>query len=86
MTHYTVQQLTNDMMHLLSKHISYGLLRSQAKYKEFKPTYKKYLTKHVRSRFIKINASEWDIALFLPVERFEKASKSKVWGESRNAI
>ena len=66
--------------------ISYGLLRSAAKYKEFKPTYKKYLTKHVRSRFIKINASEWDIALFLPVERFEKASKSKVWGESRRAI
>ena len=32
--------------------ISYGLLRSAAKYKEFKPTYKKYLTKHVRSRSV----------------------------------
>ena len=66
--------------------LSYGLLRSATKYKEFKPTYKKYLNKNVRSRFIKINASEWDIALFLPVERFEKASKTKVWGESRRAI
>jgi len=66
--------------------LSYGLLRSASKYKEFKPTYKKYLSKNVRSRFIEINASEWDIALFLPVERFEKASKSKVWGDSRRAI
>ena len=66
--------------------LNYNVLRAATKYKEFKPTYKKYLSKNVRSRFIEINASEWDIALFLPVERFEKASKSKVWGESRRAI
>ena len=66
--------------------LNYNVLKAATKYKEFKPTYKKYLTSQVRSRFIEINASEWDIALFLPVERFEKASKNTVWRDSRNAV
>ena len=66
--------------------LSYRLLNSASKYRYFKPTFKKYLNKHVRSRFVEINPSEWDIALFLPVERFEKASKSQVWADSRNMI
>ena len=66
--------------------LSYQLLNSASKYRYFKPTFKKYLNKHVRSRFVEINPSEWDIALFLPVERFEKASKSTVWKDSRNMI
>ena len=66
--------------------MSYQLLNSASKYRYFKPTFKKYLNNHVRSRFVKIEASEWDIALFLPVERFEKASKSQVWKDSRNMI
>jgi hypothetical protein len=66
--------------------LSYRLLDSASKYRYFKPTFKKYLNSNVRSRFIEINPSEWDIALFLPVERFEKASKSQVWKDSRNMI
>lgn len=31
---------------------------------------KRYLFSHVRSRFIKIDANEWEIAIFLPVENF----------------
>ena len=66
--------------------LSYDLLKGASKYRFFKPTFKKYLNSNVRSRFIEINASEWDIALFLPVERFEKASKSTVWSDSRKMI
>ncbi len=66
--------------------ISHQLLSSATKYKWFKPTYKKYLTAHVRSRFIEIAPTEWDIALFLPVESFEKSRKTSVWSASRNAI
>jgi len=66
--------------------LSYDLLKGASKYRFFKPTFKKYLNSNVRSRFVEINASEWDIALFLPVERFEKASKSTVWADSRKMI
>jgi hypothetical protein len=30
--------------------------------------------------------SEWDIALFLPTERFVGASKTSVWADSRRKI
>jgi len=66
--------------------LSYDLLNGASKYRYFKPTFKKYLNAHVRSRFVKIDSTEWDIALFLPVERFEKARKTTVWADSRKMI
>jgi len=66
--------------------ISYDLLKGASKYRYFKPTFKHYLNDHVNSRFIKVDSSEWDIALFLPTERFEKASKSRVFADSRKMI
>lgn len=63
--------------------LSYEVLKGASKFKLFKPTFKRYLSGHVRSRFIEISSSEWDIALFLPLERFAKASKSSVWADSR---
>jgi hypothetical protein len=32
---------------------------------------------------VRINADEWEIAIFLPVERFQKQKKSVVWNDSR---
>jgi hypothetical protein len=63
--------------------LSYEVLKGASKYKLFKPTFKRYLSGHVRSRFVEISSSEWDIALFLPLESFAKASKSSVWADSR---
>lgn len=65
---------------------SYQILSSASKFKEFKPTIKHYLTQHVRSRLIKVNPSEWDIALFLNIAKFEKASQTEVWKDSRKII
>jgi hypothetical protein len=66
--------------------ISYDTLKSAARFRYFKPTFKKYLNEHVRSQFIEIKSVEWDIALFLPTERFEKASKSRVFADSRKML
>lgn len=66
--------------------LSYQVLKSSSKYKWFKPTFKHYLTQHVRSRFIKIEAVEWDVALWLPTARFEKANRQKVYTDSRRII
>lgn len=64
--------------------ISYSILKSATKYKYFEPTVHRYLNTHVKSRFIEIDSSEWDIALFLPVEQFKKKAKDKVWRDSKN--
>lgn len=61
----------------------YDLLKGAAKYKEFKPCFKHYLAKHVRSQFSRVAMTEWEIAIFLPVEQFTKSSKRAVWQDSR---
>ena len=63
--------------------LSYSILNGATKYKAFRPTFKRYLSNHVRSRFIEITSSEWDIALMMPLQKFAKASSSKVWADSR---
>lgn len=65
---------------------SYKLLNSAARYKYFKPCVKRYLFSHVTTRFLYIPSNEWDIALFLPLERFEKQSTSSVYKDSRYKI
>jgi hypothetical protein len=66
--------------------ITYDLLSSAATNKYIKPCVKRYLSNHVRSKFIYVIPKEWDIALFLPVENFAKASNRKVWADSRKII
>lgn len=66
--------------------MSYSVLKGAEKFKLFKPTYKRYLTSQVRSRFVQIEPAEWDIALFLQTEQFIGASKTKVWADSKKII
>ena len=66
--------------------ISYKILDGAARYKEFRPCVKRYLNSQVQSKFMYVFPSEWDIALFLPTERFVGASKSSVWADSRRKI
>lgn len=66
--------------------LSYALLASVAKFPEVRPCVKRYLSSHVRSQFVRVHPSEWEIALFLPVEMFQKQSADYVWAESRRKI
>lgn len=66
--------------------LSYGVLKGAEKFRFFQPTFKRYLNSQVRSRFVQIEPSEWDIALFLQSEQFVGASKTKVWADSRKII
>jgi hypothetical protein len=63
--------------------ITYSYLSNAARIYESTPCLKKYLFPHIKSKFLEITSDEWDIAALLPVERFEKATKSKVFSESR---
>lgn len=66
--------------------ISYGTLKSAAKYDAFKPAFKHHLFSQIRSKLIYIHPSEWDICLFLPTASFQKASQSKVWADSKRML
>jgi hypothetical protein len=66
--------------------LSYELLNRAGKFRYFKPCFKHYLTKHVKSQFALVEAPEWEIATFLPTAQWEKASSSKVYNDSRKMI
>lgn len=63
--------------------LSYEILNGSRKYKYFRPCIHRYLTEQVESRFIKVPVKEWDIALFLPTQRFVGEKSRKIWAESR---
>ena len=63
--------------------VSYQILNGAAKYKYFKPCLKQYLWNHINSKFINVEPKNWDSALMLPTERFQKATKDKVWRDSK---
>ncbi len=62
--------------------LTYNMLKGFTKIKRARPTVHRYLNSKVNSKFVLVNADEWEVALFLPVERFKKASKKKVWAHS----
>tara|TARA_R110000764_G_C10864023_1_gene366962 strand:- start:60 stop:656 length:597 start_codon:yes stop_codon:yes gene_type:complete len=66
--------------------INYNILSKASRFPAFQPCVKRYLTSQVQSRFMFVYPSEWDIALFLPTERFVGASKSTVWSQSKQKI
>ena len=60
--------------------LSYNTLK---RYGRAVPCVKRYLGSHVVSQTVRIDADEWEIAIFLPVERFQKESSAIVWKDSR---
>jgi len=61
---------------------TYQMLQQAANYPEIAPCVKRYIPGRVSSRFIVVDSADWHISVFLPVERFQKARKEKVWRES----
>ena len=54
-----------------------------SKIREIAPTIKRYRFDHIDKKVIQIEEDEKEMAIFLPLERFRKSSKSKVWSDSK---
>jgi hypothetical protein len=66
--------------------INYQILTKYSSLSYFKPCVKRYLYGHVRSKFMYIEPEEWPIAIFLPLQKFQKASAGKVYADSRKSL
>ena len=62
------------------------ILAGTSELEYYKPCIKHYLTEHVKSKFAEVKAPEWEIATFLPTAQFEKATKQKIYADSRKKI
>ena len=77
------QVLNNDKYDKTTKlQINYQILKNTGQYKYFKPCLHMYLFSHVRSPFQYIEPKFWDYVALLPLERFKKASRERIWMES----
>tara|TARA_R110000787_G_scaffold28773_14_gene78405 strand:+ start:361 stop:1041 length:681 start_codon:yes stop_codon:yes gene_type:complete len=56
-----------------------------ARIPEVKPAVKKYLINRVKMA-VQVPADEWDIAIFMPVARFQKASEAEVYKDSKQMV
>ena len=67
--------------------VTYEYLTQASRLRAYKPCVKRYLYNYIRSGgMLHIGSSEWDIALFLPCELFQKQTKQHVWVESKKKI
>lgn len=66
--------------------VSYNILQQASKYRFFQPCIKRYLISHVRGKFFYIEPTEWDMALFLPFDRFVGSNKTRIHRDSRSRI
>lgn len=66
--------------------ISYRLLNSLSRFNFASVVVKRYLNNKITSKLLLIPASEWDLALFMPLERFQKKTRSQVFNESRQKL
>jgi hypothetical protein len=71
---------------IIRMQITYDLMVSSQRFNAHVPCVKRYLIGHVRSRMLRIFPHEWSLIIHLPFEAFVKASKQKVWADSRKLI
>jgi hypothetical protein len=74
--------ITNEQDEPKRLRVTYDILASSRKYKEFRACIKHYLNNQIKSRMLTIKPNEWETALFLPTSVFRGAPVSKVYKES----
>jgi hypothetical protein len=62
---------------------NWSLLSQASKSPMVKPCVKRYVKQRIGSKLLKVNPEDWKAAIFLPVEQFNKATKNKVYSDSR---
>ena len=76
----------NDNNEIMRMRVTYDILTASRSLREFKPCLKKYYYSHVQSKILAVQPNEWDIAAYLPIQQFKKATVEEVWNDSMDAI
>lgn len=66
--------------------VTYDFLENARSLKEYRPCYKKYLTKQIRGSIAQVPANEWETAVHLPLALFRKESEDTVHRRSEQMI
>lgn len=78
--------ITDDDNNPTRVRMTYDILSASKRYREFRPCLKKYLYSQIASKILRIQPNEWETAVFLPTQQFQKERASTVWRESMSEI
>ena len=76
--HYLPPKIRKRLLEASKGRITYNSLKRN---KYMRHIIKRYLNKHVKSKFLQIDEEDWETSLYLPVERFVKAKNKTVWSK-----
>jgi hypothetical protein len=85
-------RLLNELFKLAPKNLTtdsrlarlrYDMLQGVKKYKEYEPCFKRYLMSNVKSQMSRVPMTDWETAIYLPIQQFKKKSSRSVWAQSR---
>lgn len=62
--------------------LKYNVIESKRQLYLAYPCIHRYLNKYIRTQIATIPPKEWELALFLPIQRFQKKAETVVWKES----
>lgn len=65
--------------------LRWGLINDASKFPGVEICTKRYLYSHVKSRFLRINPTDWKKTILLPIENFVKATSQKVHSDGRRS-
>ena len=82
--HYINPKLRAILLDRVTAKVGGGIInwKKISKIKQVAPCVKRYRYDHIVRKVIPIEEQEQELAIFLPLERFKKASKSRVWADS----
>ncbi len=66
--------------------ITYDILNTARRFKEFRPCLKKYLYTNLDSRILAVQPNEWEVATYPPIQQFRGAQPKQVWQDSLQEI
>ncbi len=83
--HYLPPKFRAILLDRVNKKVGGGTInwKKISKVPYVEPAVKRYRFDHISRKVIQIEKEEEEIAIFLPLERFRKASKSQVWADSK---
>ena len=86
--HYLNPRLRAILLDRVTAKIGTGLIKWNkiVQIPQVEPTVKRYRYDHIVRKVIPIEEKEQELAIFLTLERFKKASKAKLWADSQKRI
>jgi len=66
--------------------IRYETLKRSLQLVYYKPCIRRYYISSIKTMFYTLTPNEWDVALFLPTEKFVRVRKQKIWEQSQKTL